>query len=70
MKKPPCDKGCPDRHPGCHDNCPHGFKEWKEECEREKAWLREQNHQPDNEKVRRAGWKNMRWGNRKYKPKK
>lgn len=69
MKKPPCDKVCPKRCPGCHDHCKE-YAIWKEEGEKEKEWLREQNHQQDNERVRRASWKNMRWGNLKYRPKK
>ena len=29
----PCIKSCPDRHPGCHDNCSR-YQEWKAERDR------------------------------------
>ena len=69
MKKPPCGKDCAERCPGCHDRCER-YKEWHEELERAKEFVRTGNHVPTNEKARRAGWRNMRWGNEKYRSKK
>ena len=68
MNAPPCTPDCPDRTPGCHDNCPK-YQQWKEERQQVKARLYHENHTPENEKVKRAGWKNMRWGSRNKKKK-
>ena len=68
MKRPPCDPKCEGRHPGCHDHC-EKYKAWKEELERAKEFVRVGNHVPTNEKARKAGWKNMRYGSKNKKVK-
>ena len=42
MRKSPC-IGCKDRcvDPNCHDNCPHGYKEWAEELAAAKQYVKD-----------------------------
>lgn len=68
MNAPPCMPDCPGRKSGCHDHC-EKYLAWKEERQKVKAWLSHENRTVENEQVKRAGWKNMRWGSRNKKKK-
>ena len=64
INKGPC-MACAERKPACHDQC-EKYKEWKEERDNLKKWLRGHHSTLISEQGIRAWWRSLRYVNHKY----